>query len=265
MTTFSVLMPHWPLSLPSPAVPTLPSLSRRSSSSIAIESPSRRPSPSSCRRAVHHCQVAITPSIVVHHRCACGPSLLCSCRSSSSIPVKSLPSIPSSLSGRCAAHQRRVAVASSIAVNEPSIAVHCRQSVHCCPPVAATPYISVESIAVKSPSRRLLPSIAIHRPSPLSRRCIVHCSPRHQAVYRRRIAVAPSTVHRRSASITDVLSIAVALTIAVEPSIAIAPSIAVSHLASCCVASRHADASRPPVQEFPHGMFNLFLMCGTIL
>jgi hypothetical protein len=62
-----------------------------------------------------------------------------------------------------------------------------------------------------------------------------------------------------------VLSIAVALSIAVEPSITVAPSIAVSHPAGCCVASRHADVSRPPVQEFLHNMFNLFLMCGTIL
>jgi hypothetical protein len=145
----------------------------------------------------------------------------------------------------------------SIAVDEPSIGVHCHQSVHCCP--ANTPSIAVESITVESPSRRQLPSIAIHRPSPLSRRCIVLCCPCHQAVYRRRIAVAPSTIHCRPASITDVLLIAVALSIAVEP------SIAVSHPAGCCVASRHTNASRPPVEEFPCGMFNLFLMRGTIL
>ena len=83
--------------------------------------------------------------------------------------------------------------------------------------------------------------------------------------YCRRIAVALSTVQRRPASITDVLSIAVALSIAVEPSITVAPSITVSHLAGCCVASCHTDASRPPVQEFPYGMFNFFLMRGTIL
>jgi hypothetical protein len=110
-----------------------------------------------------------------------------------------------------------------------------------------------------------LPSIAIHRPSPLSRRCIVHCCPCHQAVYPRQIAVAPSTVHCRPASITEVLSIAGALSIAVEPYIAIAPSIDVSHPAGCCVASRHANTSHPPVEEFPCGMFNLFLMGGTIL
>jgi hypothetical protein len=49
-------------------------------------------------------------------------------------------------------------------------------------------------------------------------------------------------------------------------SIAIALSIAVSHPAGCCVSSRHADASCPPVEEFPYGMlFNLFLMRDTIL
>ena len=152
----------------------------------------------------------------------------------------------------------------SITVDEPSIGVHCHQSVHCCP--ANTPSIAVESIAV-SPSRRQLPSIAIHRPSPLSRRCIVHFCPCHQAVYCRRIAVAPSTVtvHCRPAAITDVVSIAVALSIAVEPSIAVAPSIAVSHPAGCCVTSPHTNASRPLVEEFPCGMFNIFLMRDTIL
>ena len=104
----------------------------------------------------------------------------------------------------------------------------------------------------------------IHRPSPLSRH-LVHCCPPDWAVYCRQIAIASSTVHRRPASITEVLSIAVALSIAIEPYIAIAPSIAVSHPAGCCVASRHINASRPPVEEFPCGMFNLFLMRGTIL
>jgi len=45
-------------------------------------------------------------------------------------------------------------------------------------------------------------------------------------------------------------------------SIAVALSI---NPAGCCVSSRHANASCPPVQEFPHGMFNLFLMRDTIL
>jgi len=142
----------------------------------------------------------------------------------------------------------------SIAVDEPSIGVHCRQSVYCSP--AVTPSITVKSIAIESPSRRPLPSIAIHRPSPLSCRRIVHCCPRHRAVYCRQIAVTPSTNHRRPASITNVLTIAVALSIAVKPSIAIASSFAVFHPAGCCIASRHAKASQPPVKEFPCGMFN---------
>jgi hypothetical protein len=79
------LMPLWPLSLPPPAAPTSPSRSRHSSWSIAIESPSRHPSPSSWRCAVHHRQVAIVPTIVVHHRCARGPSPLHSRLSYSSI------------------------------------------------------------------------------------------------------------------------------------------------------------------------------------
>jgi hypothetical protein len=108
-------------------------------------------------------------------------------------------------------------------------------------------------------------SIAIHRPSPLSRCCIVHCCLRHRAVYRRRIAVAPSTIHCRPASITDVLSIAVALSIAVKLFIAVVPSIAIYHLAGCCIASCHTDILCPSVQEFLNGTFNLFLMRGTIL
>jgi len=50
-------------------------------------------------------------------------------------------------------------------------------------------------------------------------------------------------------------------------SIAVALLIAVSHPAGRCVSSRHADtdASCPPVQEFPHDIFNLFLMHDTIL
>jgi hypothetical protein len=61
------------------------------------------------------------------------------------------------------------------------------------------------------------------------------------------------------------MSIAVALSIAVEPSIAVVPSIAISHPAGCCITSQQTNASRPPVEEFPCGMFNLFLMRGTIL
>ena len=222
-------------------------------SPITVKLPSHRPS------------LSITVALAVHrrrtHAAPCRPS---SSSHRQAVPRRPLPPSPSPLV--------RVAVAPSIAVHchppsiavdEPSIGVHCHQSVHCCP--ANTPSIAVESIAVESPARRQLPSIAIHRPSPLSRRCIFHCCPCHQAVYRRRIAVAPSIVHCRPASITEVLSIAVALSIAIEPYIAIAPSIAVSHPAGCCVASRHVNASCPPVEEFLCGMFNLFLMRGTIL
>ena len=186
MTTFYVLTPRWRLSLPSPAAPTSPSCSRRSSSSIAIKLPSQRPLPSSCRRIVHHRQVAIAPSIVIHHRCARGLYPSRSCRSSSSIPVESpssipLPSIavesiavewpsrrPSPSSCRRVVHHRQV-----------TIAVHCRQSVHCCPTVAVTPSNAIESIAVKSSSLRPLPSIVIRCPSLLSPRCIVNCCPCH--------------------------------------------------------------------------------------
>ncbi len=70
--------------LPPPAVltSTSPSRSRHSSSSIVVESPSCRPSPSSCRRGrtiPHRCTLphllfAIAPSIAAHRRCALGPS-----------------------------------------------------------------------------------------------------------------------------------------------------------------------------------------------
>jgi len=48
-------------------------------------------------------------------------------------------------------------------------------------------------------------------------------------------------------------------------SIAVALSIDVSHPAGCCVSFRHADTSCLSVQEFRHGMFDLFLMRDTIL
>ncbi len=276
MTKLYVLVLCWPLLLPPPAAPASPSCSRCSSSSITIESSSCRLLPSSCRRVVHHRQVAITPSIVVHHRCARSPSPSHSRRSLLSIPVKSPLSSPSpsiaieSITIEWLSSQPLPSIAVHchppfIAVDEPSIGVHCHQSVHCCP--ANTLSIAVESIAAESPSRRQLPSIVIHRPSLFSRRCIVHCCPchQHQAVYRRRIVIAPSTVHCRPASLTNVLSIAATLSIAVELSIAVAPSIAVSHPAGCCVAAQHANTSHPPVEELPCGMFNLFLMRGTIL
>ena len=84
-----------------------------SSSSIVVESPSRRPSPSSCRRAVHrHCA---TPSIAVNSpsrrpsppiRCALGLS-----------PLHLRCPLPSR--SHHAVHGRRGAVAPSLAVEEP--------------------------------------------------------------------------------------------------------------------------------------------------
>jgi hypothetical protein len=149
-------------------------------------------------------------------------------------------------------HCLRVAIPSSLALELP---LHCplpsrsHRAIHCLCPVPSiafkfpsrrpSPFIAVESIAVALPLRRPLPC-----PSPLScHHCAVHCCPCRQAVYRRRIAVAPSTIHCQPASIAIALSIAVKPSIAVKLSIAVAPSITVSHPAGCCVASRHTDAS----------------------
>ena len=161
------MMPRWPLSLPPPAAPTSTSLSRRSSSSIAIELPSCHPSTLSCRCAVHHHQVAIMPYIVVHHCFACVPLPLRSCRSSSSIPIKSplsgpLPSIAiESIAVECPLRRR-----------SPSIAVH-----------RPLPSMSRSSwfFAINCP-----PS---HHPSPLSPSPFSH----HRAVH---CCPLPSTVHR---------------------------------------------------------------------
>ncbi len=150
MTTFYVLMLCWPSSLPPPAAPTSLSRSHRSSSSITIESSSCRPSLSSCRRVVHHRQVAITPSIVVHHRCARGPSPSHLRRSLSSILVESPSSSP----------LPSIAV-ESIAIGEwlsrcplPSIAIHYPS------PLMSRPLASIAinlSIAVQ-PTRHPSPS-----------------------------------------------------------------------------------------------------------
>ncbi len=124
MTTFYVLMPRWPLSLPPPAAPTLPSCSHPSSLSIAVELPSRRHLPSSCRCTVHCHWGAIAPSIVFAPR----SPLLSSCHRA--VHCCSLPS--SRLPSRCRRaihrHVHRhwvVAIALSIAVLaiKPSIAV----------------------------------------------------------------------------------------------------------------------------------------------
>jgi hypothetical protein len=138
-------MPRWPLLLPRPAVSTSPSRSRRSSLSVVVESPSRRPSLSSCRRAVHRRSAA--PSITVNlpsrrpslpiavvlsvHRlraravpCRQGanarhPSPSRSRRAPSLTVVEpSRHPLPSR--SRCAVPCHRGAVAPSIAVEEPS-------------------------------------------------------------------------------------------------------------------------------------------------
>ena len=127
-------MPRWPLLLPLPAVSTSPSRSRRSSSSIVVESPSRRPSLSSCRRAVHRRSAA--PSITVN-----SPSRR------PSLPIAVVLSVHRRRAR--AVPRRRGAVAPSIAVEEPSRrpspsrsrrAVHCRRG-------AVAPYL-----AIKEPS-----------------------------------------------------------------------------------------------------------------
>jgi len=183
------LMPHWPLLLPPPAAPMLPSRSHRYSSSIAVKLPSRRPL--QLRHAIHHRQVAIVPSIAVHHNCARGQ-----------LPFLSRCSLSRSL---CTIHCRRATP--SIIVKETSIAIHC------CPLPSICPLLSSCRSAVHrrpSPSIPLplvavAPSIAVHYPSPFRRCCAVHCCPRHRAVYCRQIANAPShrtlvsSIHHRRA------------------------------------------------------------------
>jgi hypothetical protein len=147
-------MPRWPLLLPPPAVSISPSCSRRFSSSIVVESPSRRPLPLSSRRAVH-CRSAApsitinspsrrpSPPIVVvlsvHRRHAC--AVPC-CRGA--VAHRPLP-----LRSRRAVHCRRGAVTPSLAVEEPSrrpLPLRSRRAVHC-RRGAVAPYL-----AIKEPS-----------------------------------------------------------------------------------------------------------------
>ena len=139
-------MPRWPLLLPLPAVSTStsPSRSPGSSSSIVVESPSHRPSPSSCHRG---CTVPC---------CCAAPSITLN------LPLRrTLPLIAVVLSvHRRHAHavpRQRGAVAPSLAVKEPLChplpsplrshrAVPCRQG-------AAAP-----SLTVEEPLRHPLPS-----------------------------------------------------------------------------------------------------------
>jgi len=178
-------MPRWRLSLPLPAAPTLPSRLHCSSSPIAIDSPSRRPLMSSCSRAVHrhplssitvHChtvhhrQVAIAPSLSVHHHCDRSPSPSRSCCPSPYITIKEPSRHPLPSRSRRAVHCSRAAL--SITIEELSIP-------------------AIPSTAFKSPSLRPLLSIAVESPS---------CRPSlsHRAVHHCQVAIAPSiAVHRR--------------------------------------------------------------------
>jgi hypothetical protein len=129
----------------------------------------------------------------------------------------------------------------SITVESPFIAIHC------CPP----------SIAIhRCPIHYHLPSIAIHRRGVVFAPSIAVLVIEPSIVCR--IAITPSTVQ---------LPIVVTLSIVIETSIPVAFSITLSCPTGCgCRTSSHlVNASCPPVQEFPHGVFNLFLMHGTIL
>ncbi len=118
-------MKRWPLLLPPPAVSTSPSRLRRSSLSIVVKSPSRRSSPSSCRRAVHRRRAA--PSITVHSPSHC-PSppiavvLSVYRRCSRAVPCRrgAVARRPSPSRSRCAVHCRRGAVAPYLIIKEQS-------------------------------------------------------------------------------------------------------------------------------------------------
>ena len=139
-------MPRWRLSLPLPAAPTSPSRLHHSSSPITVDSPSCHPLMSSCSCAVHchpspsitvHChtvhhrQVAIAPSLSVHHHCNRSPSssrLRCP---SPYIAIKELSCrpLPSIAIAPCHPSPSR---------SRPSLSIRLllssrRRSVHCCP------------------------------------------------------------------------------------------------------------------------------------
>jgi hypothetical protein len=211
-------MPRWRLSRPLPAAPTSPSRLHRSSSPITVDSPSCRPLMSSCscavhchplpsitihRHTVHHRQVAIAPSLSVHHHCNRSPSPSRSrCPSPyTTIKEPSRHPLPS--------RSRRAFVAPchpSLSRSRPLLSIRLllssrRRSVHCCPSLLSRRRAihrrrMAPSITIKSPSHRPLPFIAIaitvhqhharaipRRPSPpISRRAFHHCQ----------VAIAPS-------------------------------------------------------------------------
>ena len=124
-------MSCWPLPLPPPAVSTSPARSQCSSSSFVVESPSRRPSLSSCCRAVHrHCAA---PSITVKSpSCRPSPPIVVVLLVHRRRPLCLRRPLPSR---RCRAiSRRRGAIAPSIAVEKPphcpSLSRSCR-TIHC--------------------------------------------------------------------------------------------------------------------------------------
>ena len=122
------------------------------------------------RHAVHHRQVAITPSLSVYHHCDCSPSLSRTCCPSPYIAIKEPSCHPLPSRSRRTVHCRRAAP--SIMVEEPSITVN-------------------PSIAFKSPLLHPFLSIAVE--SPLCRP-----SSSHRAVHHRQVSIAPSfAVHCR--------------------------------------------------------------------
>ncbi len=150
-------MPCWPLSLPKLAVSPSPLCSHHSSSSLAVELPSRHPLPS--RRAVHHHRVAAHCCRSRLHSQSLAVTLAsslavpcCCCAIAPSLAAK-LPS-HHPLPSRCSVRHRQVAVhrhpSPFIAVN-PSIA----GKLMSCRPLLST---AVESITVESPSHHPLPS-----------------------------------------------------------------------------------------------------------
>jgi hypothetical protein len=133
-------MPCLPLSLSLPAMSTSPLRSRRSSSSIIVESPSRRPLPSSCCRAVH-CRCAM-PSITVKLPLCCPLPHIAFVLSVHHHPPHAIP-------------RHRGVVSPSLAVEELSHRPLPSRSRHTVPLCrgAVTPFIAIEE-----PSRHPLPS-----------------------------------------------------------------------------------------------------------
>ena len=148
------------------------------------------PSPPISRRAFHHRQVAIAPSIAVR----CCPSPLLS--QSITIAIAIALSLALSLSrSRHTVHPHQGAIAPSIDVppHRPSPSSRCPlpSSVHCFQ-VSVAP-----SIAVHRRRVAVVLSIVVHHPLLLSLSCAVHCCPRRRAV-----AVhhpSPASVYRRRA------------------------------------------------------------------